>query len=115
MENFVEKKNIYEKVDKMPQYPGGEGELQKFIATNVNYPAEAFEQNAQGTVIARFVVTAEGNIEDVQIVQRVHPAIDTEVMRVIGKLGRFIPGSQGGKPVNVYYTLPVSFMTNRPK
>jgi TonB family protein len=108
-ENVREKDDIYVTAEKMPQYPGGEMELRKFIATNMNYPEEARAQKAEGVVIVRFVVNTKGNIEDVEILQRVHPAIDAEVLRIVGKLDRFIPGSQGGNPVDVYYTLPITF------
>jgi TonB family protein len=100
---------VYETAEKMPQYPGGEMELRKFIAKNVNYPENAKTQKAKGVVIVRFVVNTTGNIEDVEILQKVHPALDAEVLRVVGMLDRFIPGSQGGKPINVYYTLPITF------
>ena len=110
----LEKDNVPEKVvffvaEKMPQYPGGEMELKKFIAMNMNYPEEARAQRAEGIVIVRFVVTSKGNVEDVQLVQKVHPAIDAEVLRIVGKLGKFVPGTQRGTPVDVYYNLPVTF------
>jgi TonB family protein len=108
-DNLREKDVIYEKAEKMPQYPGGETELRKFIATNLKYPEAAKTQKAEGIVIARFVVNTKGDIEDVEIMQGVHPAIDAEVLRIVGKLERFVPGFQGGKPVNVYYMLPVTF------
>jgi TonB family protein len=103
------KDDIYVTAEKMPQYPGGDMALKKFIATNMNYPEEARAQKAEGVVIVRFVVNTEGNIEDVKLLQKVHPAIDTEALRVVGKLGRFIPGSQGGKLVKVYYNLSITF------
>jgi TonB family protein len=109
-DNIREKDDIYAKAEIMPQYPGGDAELRKFIVTNVNYPEAVIEQKAKGTVIVRFVVNKKGNIEDVEILHRVHPALDAEVLRVIGKLGQFTPGSQGGKPVDVYYTVPVTFV-----
>ncbi len=105
----VPDKDVYLTAEKMPQYPGGEMELRKFIATNLNYPEEAKAQKAEGVVIVRFVVNTKGKIEDVEILQRVHPAIDAEVLRIVGKLEQFIPGSEGGKPVDVYYTLPITF------
>jgi len=108
-ENVREKDDIYVTPEKMPQYPGGEMELRKFIATNLNYPEEARAQKAEGVVIVRFVINTKGKIEDVEILQRVHPAIDAEVLRIVGKLEQFIPGSEGGKPVDVYYTLPITF------
>ena len=66
-------------------------ELKKFIATNMNYPEEARAQKAEGVVIVRFVVNTKGNIEDKKLLQRVHPALDTEALRVVSKLERFIP------------------------
>ncbi len=107
--NNVPEKDVYVKAEIMPQYPGGDAELRKFIITNVNYPEAAREQKVKGTVIVRFVVNTKGNIEDVQILQRLHPAIDAEVLKIVGRLQQFIPGSQGGKPVKVYYTVPVTF------
>ena len=108
-ENGTEKNEIYKTAEKMPQYPGGDMELNKFIAMNVIYPEAARTQKAEGVVIVRFVVNTNGNIEDAQIVQKVHPDLDAEVLRVVSKLERFIPGSQGGRPVNVYYILPITF------
>jgi TonB family protein len=108
-ENGTEKNEIYTTVEKMPQYPGGDMELNKFIAMNLIYPEAAKTQKAEGVVIVRFVVNTKGNLEDAQIVQKVHPALDSEVIRVVSKLERFIPGSQGGKPVSVYYLLPITF------
>jgi len=105
----VPEKDVYVTAEKMPQYPGGEMELKKFIAMNLVYPEAAKLQKVEGVVIVRFVVNTKGDIEDVKIIQRVHPAIDTEVLRIVGKLERFIPGSQGGKPVDVYYNLPITF------
>jgi len=107
--NNVSEKDVYVKAEIMPQYPGGDAQLRKFIITNVNYPKAAREQKVKGTVIVRFVVNTKGNIEDVQILQRLHPAIDAEVLKIVGRLQQFIPGSQGGKPVEVYYTVPVTF------
>jgi TonB family protein len=105
----VPEKDVFFVAEKMPQYPGGEMELKKFIAMNMNYPEEARTQKAEGVVIVRFVVTSKGNVEDVQLVQKVHPAIDAEVLRIVGRLGKFVPGMQRGTPVDVYYNLPVTF------
>jgi TonB family protein len=109
-DNAPAKDDIYFIVEKMPQYPGGEMELKKFIATNLNYPEAARTQKAEGVVIVRFVVNTKGNVEDVKIIHKVHPALDTEVLRVVSKLEKFIPGSQRGTLVNVYYDLPVTFI-----
>jgi len=97
-------------VEKMPAYPGGDAALFKFIYENIRYPAEAKEQGIQGKVILRFVVTSDGAVEDVTVVRGVHPLLDAEAIRVMSLLPEWIPGTQGGKAVNVWYSVPISFM-----
>lgn len=93
----------------MPQYPGGEMELQKFIAMNTQYPEAAKSDKAEGRVIIRFIVNTQGNVEKPVVMKSVHPALDNEALRVVSMLKGFTPGSQGGKPVSVYYFLPITF------
>jgi protein TonB len=100
---------IYETADKMPEYPGGWEELINFIVKNVNYPEEARAQKVHGTVYVSFVVNTRGFIEDVHLLNSIHPAIDNEVLRIMGKLERFTPGFKGGKPVKVRFSIPVRF------
>ena len=110
-DNPVEKKaeKVFTHVEQMPQFPGGDAELYKFISNNLNYPAMAIENNVQGRVIVQFVVTADGSIGNVKVVRSVDRDLDNEAMRVCKKLPKFIPGKQNGQPVNVWYTLPVTF------
>jgi TonB family protein len=104
-----ENNDILEKAEKMPQYPGGDMELLKFIAMNTQYPETAKTEKAQGKVIVKFIVDTEGKVKDATIFKGVHPALDAEALRVVGNLERFIPGTDGGKPVSVYYYLPITF------
>lgn len=94
--------------EEMPMYLGGETELLNFIKNNIIYPEEAKTQNIQGKVIVRFVVSTEGNAEDITVLKGV-PLLNEEAKRVCSLLKKFIPGRQGGKPVNVYYMVPVAF------
>lgn len=96
-------------VDQMPMFPGGDAELLKFIGDNTKYPEEAKAKNIQGRVIVRFIVNSEGKPEDVMILKGVDPLLDAEAIRSIRLLPSFIPGYQGGKPVSVYYMVPVTF------
>ncbi len=104
-----ENNDVYEKAEKMPQYPGGDMELLKFIAMNTQYPEAAKKEKAQGKVIVKFIVDTEGKVKDAVIFKGVHPALDAEALRVVSKLERFIPGADGGTHVNVYYYLPITF------
>jgi TonB family protein len=101
--------DIFTVVEHMPEYPGGDEALMKFINTNVVYPKTAKDRGIQGRIIVRFVVDAEGLVKDAQIIRSVYPDLDAEAMRVIGLLPKWTPGLQGGKPVSVYYTIPITF------
>lgn len=100
---------VYTKVDEMPKFPGGDSGLYSFIASNLNYPAMAIENNVQGRVIVQFVVKKDGSIGDVTVKRSVDRDLDAEAVRVCKKLPKFIPGKLNGQPVNVMYTVPITF------
>jgi protein TonB len=100
---------VFVVVEEMPTFPGGETELMKFIYANIQYPDIAKENNIQGRVILRFCVTYKGGVDQVQVLKGVDPALDNEAVRVIKMLPAWKPGKQGGKPVNVWYSVPVTF------
>jgi TonB family protein len=96
-------------VEEMPMYPGGEGELLKFLAENTRYPEAAKAEKIQGKVIIRFIVNTEGDTEGMSVLKGVHPLLDAEAIRVVGMLSGFRPGMQGGKAVPVWYMVPITF------
>ena len=100
---------VFVVVEEMPTFPGGDAELMKFINSNIVYPEIAKENNIQGRVILRFCVTYKGAVDQVQVLKPVDPALDNEAIRVIKMLPPWKPGKQGGKPVNVWYSVPVTF------
>ncbi len=104
---------VFEAVEQMPTYPGGEAALYKDLNSNIKYPTEAAEEGIQGRVVVRFVVTKTGAIDKVSIARGKHPALDKEAIRVVKTLKKFIPGKQNGEAVNVWYSLPISFKLNQ--
>ena len=96
-------------VEEMPMFPGGDGALLKYIAENTMYPELAKENNIQGKVIVRFCVTSKGSVSQISVLKGVDPELDKEAIRVVESLPTFRPGSQGGKPVPVWYMVPISF------
>jgi protein TonB len=96
-------------VEEMPSFPGGDPALLKYIADHTNYPEVAKENNIQGRVIVRFCVTAKGGVSQVSVLKGVDPELDKEAMRVVTTLPPFKPGKQGGKPVPVWYMVPITF------
>jgi len=93
-------------VEVMPQFPGGENALMAFIKNNLHYPMVAAQVGIEGRVTTRFVVTKTGKVSDIKVIRGLDPACDAESVRVIRLMPNWIPGTQKGKPVNVYYTLP---------
>jgi TonB family protein len=102
-------KDVFDVVEKMPEFPGGVQELLGFLSKTIKYPAEAEKAGTQGRVIATFVVRKDGSISDARVVKSVDPLLDAEALRVINAMPAWIPGTQNGKPVNVKYTVPISF------
>lgn len=105
----VEPEKVFTAVEQMPQFPGGDAELMKFLSKNIKYPTMAMENNIQGRVIVQFVVTKTGAIGEVKVVRSVDRDLDREAVRVCKSLPKFTPGKMNGQAVNVWYTLPVSF------
>ncbi|HNX80479.1 MAG TPA: energy transducer TonB, partial [Prolixibacteraceae bacterium] len=102
-------KEVFIIVEEMPQFPGGEQAMRKFIATEVRYPPEAQKSNISGKVYVTFVVNSLGKVEQEKIVKGVDPALDAEALRVVSSFPDWTPGRQRGKAVNVAYTLPIIF------
>ena len=100
---------VFKSVEQMPQFPGGEAALMKFLASHINYPPMAAENNVQGKVIVQFVVDKTGKVGEVKVVRNVDKDLDNEAIRVCKALPKFTPGRQNGRPVSVWYTLPIQF------
>ena len=97
-------------VEKMPEFPGGQSALFKFLSENVKYPKEAVKKGIQGRVICQFVVEKDGSISNVEVVRSGgHHLLDQEAVRVISIMPKWKPGTQRGKPIRVKYTIPVNF------
>ncbi|WP_108821937.1 energy transducer TonB [Dysgonomonas sp. Marseille-P4361] len=93
----------------MPQFPGGEAEMYKFIKDNLKYPVVDQETGTQGRVTIRFVVSKTGEISNIEVLRGVSPSCDREALRVVKSMPNWIPGRQNGNTVPVYFTLPIVF------
>jgi len=107
-EAAVEEK-VFDVVEQMPQFPGGDAALFEYLSTHIKYPTIAEENGVQGRVIVTFVVERDGSITDVKVVKSVDPSLDKEASRVVQGMPKWIPGKQNGAPVRVKYTVPVTF------
>ncbi len=100
---------VYESAEVMPEFPGGEAELLKFVAKSIKYPTEAQRKGAQGRVIVRFVVETNGSISNIHVVKGIDPLLDAEAIRVCTTMPTWAPAQHEGKAVRCYYTIPVTY------
>ena len=100
---------VFDVVEQMPSFPGGNSALMEYLQQNVKYPVVAQENGVQGRVVVSFVVEKDGSITDVKVVRSVDPSLDKEAARVVKSMPRWIPGKQNGSAVRVKYNVPVSF------
>ncbi len=103
------KEEIFTAVEQMPQFPGGEAELLKWISNHIKYPTMAAENNIQGRVVVKFVVQKDGKVGEVVVLRGNDPDLDKEAVRVVKALPAFIPGKMNGQAVSVWYTVPINF------
>ena len=99
-------------VENMPEFPGGDLGLMKYIQKNVKYPPIAKEYNITGKVYVSFIVDKSGAVTNVKVVRGVDKNLDAEAVRVVKSLPKYKPGKQRGKPVRVMFTIPINFTLN---
>jgi protein TonB len=104
-----EETKVFDVVEQMPEFPGGQAALMKWLSDNIKYPAVAEENGIQGRVVCTFVVERDGSVTDVQVARSIDPSLDKEAIRVLKKMPKWIPGRQNGSAVRVKYTVPVTF------
>lgn len=104
-----EPEKVFDMVEQMPTFPGGQTELMAYLGKNIKYPTIAQENGTQGRVTIQFVVERDGSITDVRVARGVDPYLDKEAVRVVKSMPKWIPGKQNGKAVRVKFTVPVMF------
>lgn len=100
---------IYEVVEQMPSFPGGQSAMMRYINENLRYPEEAEQSDVVGRAVVSFIVEPDGALSDIEITRSLDPAFDRMALLVVQGMPRWVPGKQDGKPVRVRYNIPVSF------
>ena len=103
------KDSVILRVEQMPEFPGGQEALYKFISDNILYPKDARENDIKGKVVVQFIVEKDGSVQNVEVVSGVHPLLDEEALRIVKLLPSFKPGMVNGEPVRVRMKLPITF------
>jgi hypothetical protein len=102
--------NVFNKVDEMPEFPGGDKQLLKFLAKNLQMPESTYGKQIDGTSMVKFIIDTLGNVLNPVVIKNFPncPNCDEEALRVVKKLPKWKPGkSKDGKLENVFYTIPV--------
>jgi TonB family protein len=105
--------NVYDVVEQMPRFPGGERKLAEFIEENMQYPKKCAEKGVYGRVVITFVVERSGKLSNIRVVKSVHRALDKEALRIVKLMPRWIPGEQNGVTVRVKYIIPIPFSVKK--
>lgn len=106
-------RKVYDEAEKMPEYPGGLREFNKFLGMNMKYPKAAVAAKKEGTVIVGFVIEEDGTVANVKILKAVDPELDAEALKAVSASPKWIPATVNGKPVAMNFVVPVKF--NIPK
>lgn len=95
----------------MPEYPGGQAALRKFLLEELTYPAEAQKNNEVGEVLVGFSVGMDGSVSGVRVLKSVSPSLDAEAVRVVKMMKYWSPGTRNGMPVRAEMSIPINFRT----
>ena len=101
--------DVFDVVEQMPWFPGGQQELMNFLMKNIKYPKAAQDKGTQGRVVVQFIVDKDGSVVEPTVVKSVSPELDQEALRVVKMMPKWHPGKQNGEVVRVKYAIPVSF------
>jgi len=112
--NAIEKKGeapkeVFKVVEQMPAFPGGQGDLLKFLATNINYPKVAKDNGVEGMVVVQYVIEKDGSISNAKVIRGIGAGCDEEALRVVNAMPNWIAGKQRGQAVAVQFNLPIRF------
>ena len=99
-------------IDPMPEFPGGIEKLREFLSENISYPGSARKDSVEGKVFVLFLIDKKGKAQNFQVKKGVRTDLNNEALRVVKKMPRWKPGEQNGKPVPVWYTIPINFQLN---
>ncbi len=104
---------VFDFVDVMPQYPGGNQSLSRFISSKLVYPNTALRNRIEGVVIVGFIIDKEGKLRNPRILKSLYPACDEEALRVLRLVDTWIPAKNSNRNVSFNYKMPIEFKLNR--
>lgn len=83
-----------------------------FIVENLGYPKEAFEKNISGKIVLALKINKKGELWAYYLSVKLHPTLDTEVMRVVRQFPakwQWLPATKFNEPIDSEYLITVEF------
>jgi TonB family protein len=103
---------VHNRVDVMPEFPGGAAGFTDFLATNIKYPAIDRQNKVTGKVFLTFVIEPDGSLSNLKAMRSPSETLKAEAIRVLASSPKWQPGKIGGEAVRVQYTVPINFALN---
>lgn len=103
------KEPVFSYVEQMPEFPGGDNELNEFLIKNLRYPEQAMKEKREAKAYFRFVVNEDGSISNIESMRPIGFEFEKEGIRVIKMMPKWKPGKQNGRAIKVFFTLPMHF------
>jgi protein TonB len=104
---------VYNKAEVEPSFEGGKNAMMKYLNENLIYPKAAQDKGLEGTIFVDFIIAATGTVREVAVTDATSEEVDQsfrdEAIRVVSAMPKWVPGRQHGKPVDVKFSLPISF------
>ncbi len=98
-----------QRLEELPEFPGGWSELMKWLTNNLKYPPQAVRQKKEGRVVVSFIVNKDGTLADIKLAKSVDPQLDREALRVVRMMPHWKPGKEKGQPCRSMVVVPVVF------
>ena len=111
-EEREKKEQVFMKVEKKAEFPGGHKKLMEYLKGNIKYPEKAMADSISGMVLVKFVVKKDGSVDDIRVIRSVDPLLDEEAIRVVKNMPKWIPAQNAGRDVASYFMLPINFKMN---
>ncbi|MFI5149799.1 MAG: energy transducer TonB [Bacteroidia bacterium] len=95
--------------DSMPEFPGGEAALMRYMQRNIRYTAYATDAHVSGKMVIRFVIDAQGNVQQIEVLKKLGYGLEEQAAEIVRKMPRWKPGKTHGHPVPVWHVQPISY------
>jgi TonB family protein len=93
-----------------PVFPHDGSGFQAYIARELHYPEDCYENGIQGKIMLQFIIDEKGKVSKLSVLNGADKILDKEAARVVRQSPEWIPAMNNGVPVSTCITLPIMFV-----